>query len=86
MADEDTEESETGLDTEPADPLNPALDEHSSASERQEQDPLETAGGVEEGNQRLNLTDCVSPPRNTESREFPLHVTFNHVNTLLKAL
>lgn len=73
------EESETGeqsgLDTERANPLNPALEEHSSdsASERQEHDPLETAGGVEDENKRLNLTDCVSPPRNTDSREFPLH-------------
>lgn len=78
MEERGEEESETGeqsgLDTERANPLNPALDEHSStsASESQEHDPLETAGGVEGENKSLNLTECVSPPRNTESREFPL--------------
>ncbi|ROI74338.1 Methyl-CpG-binding domain protein 4 [Anabarilius grahami] len=68
MEERGEEESETGLDTEPANPLNPALDEHSSASERREHDPFETAGGVEDENERLSLTDCVSPSRNTESR------------------
>lgn len=61
------EESETVPDTEPANTLNPALDEHSSASESQEHDPSETAGGVEDENKRLNLADGVSPPS-----EFPL--------------
>ncbi|XDV48328.1 hypothetical protein PO909_017759 [Leuciscus waleckii] len=49
--------------------VNPALDEHSdcSASESQELDRLETTG-VEEENQSLKHTDCVSPSRNTENR------------------